>query len=97
MGYLFCLMLAAIALTFWIMGALKPRRRTWVMVLVWPAAIVLGFYFFVQLGRSTTGMGEAQVGYPQLIAMIAGLWALLAKPKAPPPARNHNDDRGATA
>lgn len=97
MGYLLCLILAATAMTFWVMGAAKPRRRTWVVVMVFPACLVLGFYFFLQLSNTTTGLGEAEVGYPQLIAMILGLWALLAKPKAEPPHADGNDDHGARA
>ncbi len=97
MGYLVCLILAAIAITFWIMGAIKPRRRTWVAVLFIPATIVLGFYFAVVLGGSTLQFAASpQVGWPQLIAMIGGVCALLANPKAPP-ARNTDDDHGAHA
>lgn len=96
MGYLLCLILAATGLTFWIMGAAKPHRRTWVAVMLAPAVIVLGFYFILQLGASTaTLQASPEVGYPQLIAMIGGVCALLAKPKAPPAARVRHDDNGA--
>lgn len=85
MGYLLCLILAATALTFWVMGAAKPRRRTWVAVMLFPAVVVLGFYFVLQLGASTANLqASPQVGYPQLLAMIGGVGALLSKPKAPP-------------
>lgn len=97
MGYLFCLILAAIGLTFWVMGAAKPRRRTWVAVMLLPAVAVLGYYFALMLGNSTASLHAtpAEVGYPQLLAMIGGVCAILAKPKAPPPARDHHDDTGA--
>lgn len=77
------LTLAIVGLVSWIFGVMKPHRRTWVKAMVLPAAVVLLFYvgMVVPEIRPELYSGRIQLGWPQLIAIIGGVWALLAKPK----------------
>lgn len=80
------LFLAIFALVGWITGAMRPRRRTWVIVGAVFGGAVLVFYVWAvaQHIRPNLDFDRAVgVHYLPLFAMIGGVAALLASPKPP--------------
>lgn len=91
----FSITLALIGVIGWIFGAMKPHRRVWILVCIGPAVVLLVLYFAFVLpeARPELYSGTVQIGWPQLLAIIGGVWALLSRPNEPAP-QKHNDDQG---
>lgn len=88
--------LAALAWIGWLLGMLRPKAQIWVRF-VGPIGILwLTWYFFVALSQSSPALvaGQMEAGRITVAFMIGGIWALMARPKAPagqPPAAKHGD------
>lgn len=85
--------LAMVGVVGWVFGAMKPHRRVWVLVGIVPSLALLVLYFFFMLPqvRPELYSGSVQLGWPQLAAIIGGVWALLSKPNEPAPPKRHDD------
>lgn len=92
------LFLAIFCLVGWIMGAMRPGRRTWVVLGAIAGVAILAFYVYAVCQHITPDLGfDRNIGvhWLPLFAMIGGVGALLSKPKAPADPAGVNHD-GAT-
>lgn len=95
MGVYMALMLVCVGIVGWIWGALKPHRRGWILIGVWPAVVFLLFCLFVYLYAVKPSMANnVEIGWPTLFCIILGLGAVISSPR--PTDKNHRSGNGAS-
>lgn len=90
MSLYLCVLMVSAGIVGWVWGALKPHRRLWIIILIWPSAAwlltMIGFYLWA--ARPTLD-NRAELGWPTLVCIILGIGAVISSPKATPPAKRN--------
>lgn len=90
MGLYVALLLVCAGLVGWVWGALKPHRRAWILVMIWPSAAWLLWMLGLYLWAARPSIdNHAELGWPTLFCIVLGIGALISSPKDDPPGATH--------
>lgn len=83
------LVLDALGLIGWVVGAFRPRAHLWIRIGCLPSVLWLAGYFALEIAVSRPELfaGQAEAGKITVGLMAAGVCALLSKSKPEPGAR----------
>lgn len=96
MGIYIALLLVCAGIVGWVWGALKPHRRLWILIGVWPAVVfLLGALALYLWAVKPSIENNVEIGWPTLICIVLGLGAVISSPR-PDPKDTHRDDSGAS-
>lgn len=77
------LLLDAFGMTCWALGARRPLSPLWVKIGVVPAELILAWYFWISVARSTPELwsGQAEAGTPTVLLIAFGIYSVIAERK----------------